>query len=597
MDLFKENLALLNSHDPSLARRVGGIPFPENVTVMSARSGAPVPQIQSVYLHSSYEPVQEAKKEASRFQAKPGFQTVVHGLGFGYHVLQLLRDHSGEMIVIEPLMTLFRAFLSKVDLRPFLPRVKFLIAEPPPKILARREGAPWNIFVHKPSARISREYFQNFNKCADAEKYLKRNPLKALVVNPIYGGSLPTARYCAQALENLGHDVASVQCEKFADSFFAIQQVTQNKANSEVLSGLFMKLMNEAILAKAAEFRPDFVLALAQAPLTKEGIARLKALNIPIVFWFVEDFRALTYWKEIAPAYDYIFTIQRNDFFDELSAQRVQNYYYLPQACNPAVHKPTPLSAEDSRKYSTDLSFMGAAYYNRVRSFPQLLEFDFKIWGTEWDLNSPLGQRVQNNNDRVSAEDCVKIFNRAKINLNLHSSSFHETVNPRGDFVNPRTFEIAACGAFQLVDERSDLHEMFRVGEEIATFKSLDELKVKTRHYLNNPGARASMAAKARDRALREHTFERRMTELLIRVYQDRLGELRQRKDTGARQRGHLIEQAGESAELGRYLRQFEKTKSLSLKNIVKSIEKGEGELTNNELLLLMVDQIVVEEN
>lgn len=27
-------------------------------------------------------------------------------------------------------------------------------------------------------------------------------------------------------------------------------------------------------------------------------------------------------------------------------------------------------------------------------------------------------------------------------------------VEPYGDFVNPRTFESAACGAFQLVDSR-----------------------------------------------------------------------------------------------------------------------------------------------
>ena len=39
---------------------------------------------------------------------------------------------------------------------------------------------------------------------------------------------------------------------------------------------------------------------------------------------------------------------------------------------------------------------MGAGYYNRLNSLSRLLDRDFKIWGTEWILESPLGKRVQN---------------------------------------------------------------------------------------------------------------------------------------------------------------------------------------------------------
>ena len=127
---------------------------------------------------------------------------------------------------------------------------------------------------------------------------------------------------------------------------------------------------------------------------------------------------------------------------------------------------------------------MGAGYYNRVQSFPRLLSHDFKIWGTEWALESDIGSRVQNKNKRLDPVDIVKIYNAGKVNLNLHSSTFHNGVNPVGDFVNPRTFEIAACGGFQLVDERSELAELIEPGTEVATFNSIDDLCNKVDYYL-----------------------------------------------------------------------------------------------------------------
>ena len=90
-------------------------------------------------------------------------------------------------------------------------------------------------------------------------------------------------------------------------------------------------------------------------------------------------------------------------------------------------------------------------------------------------------------------EETVKIYNAGKINLNLHSSTFHYGINPEGDFVNPRTFEIAACKGFQLLDYRSDLINLFNVNEELIAFHSLDELKDQIEYFLKNPDLRLSL--------------------------------------------------------------------------------------------------------
>jgi spore maturation protein CgeB len=597
VSLFSENLKLLRGHDPALARRVERVSRLDTVQVMASKDGNPIPRVGSVTLHSTYRPKEEAARAVSEFVYRGGFQNVVYGLGFGYHVEEMLnRYFSGEVTIIEPSLEIFHAFVSSVDLKPFLPRTHFLIGEPTPKILARFKPEKWNILYHLPSVRASQDYFNRLEKGRDLAGFIKSNSLRILVVNPIYGGSLPTAQYCARALENLGHQVASVECDKFADGFLSLEGVTSNKPNAQALSNMFMNMMGEMTAAKAVDFQPDLILALAQAPLTPDAIQKLKLLNIPVAFWFVEDFRTLPYWKEVAASYDHFFTIQQGEFFEQLQSHGAKRIYYLSQGCFPDVHRTQELAPEERKTYGADLSFMGAAYYNRRKTFPQLLDHDFKIWGTGWELESSIGQRVQNENRRVSSEETVKIYNGAKIHLNLHSSTFHESINPEGDFVNPRTFEIPACGGFQLVDERSELKDLFRAGEEIITFENVADLREKINYYLEHEEERESIARKGHKRALSEHTMEHRMTELLIHIFGDQVEILKQRMADRKEPLDVLIEQAGRNSELAEFLEPFRGTREFSLKTVIAHIAKGEGALTKPETLMLMVNQLVNEE-
>jgi spore maturation protein CgeB len=596
MNLFEDNLRRLQLHDPVLAERVLAAKKTDTVQVVVAKDGHPVPRTGSVSLHSTYRPRDEALRSVSEFAAQDGLQNVVYGLGFGYHVEEMLkRFPSSPVTVIEPSMAMFQAFIATVDIEPFLPHTRFFIAEPPPKILARFHPETWNILRHLPSVRVSQEYFDRLEKGRDLAGVLKSNALRILLVNPIYGGSLPTARYCALALENQGHRVASVECDKFADGFLSLKGVTRDKQNGNALSALFMNMMGEMTAAKAADFRPDLILALAQAPLTPDAIQKLKALQVPVAFWFVEDFRTLPYWKDVAASYDHFFTIQQGEAIEQLQAHGAKNVHYLPQGCFADVHRPLELTPEERKAFGADLSFMGAAYYNRRKTFPRLLDHDFKIWGTGWELESSIGQRVQNDNKRVSAEESVKIYNGAKIHLNLHSSTFHESINPEGDFVNPRTFEIPACGGFQLVDERSELHDLLRAGEEIITFSSVADLREKIAYYLTHEEERAVIAKKGRQRVLSEHTMEHRMTELLIHIFADRVESLERRLAERKDPLDILIEQAGENTELAEFLEPFRGTREFSLKTVMDHIAKGEGALTKTETLMLMVNQLVHE--
>jgi spore maturation protein CgeB len=125
-----------------------------------------------------------------------------------------------------------------------------------------------------------------------------------------------------------------------------------------------------------------------------------------------------------------------------------------------------------------------------------------------------LAHLVQRKGERISPEDAVRIFNAAVINLNLHSSVRSRELVSHGDFVNPRTFEIASCGSFQLVDNRKLLPELF-ASDELAVFDSMDELKDKIIYYKTRPEERKCFAERGRKRVLLEHTYAGRMRTLL----------------------------------------------------------------------------------
>ena len=157
---------------------------------------------------------------------------------------------------------------------------------------------------------------------------------------------------------------------------------------------------------------------------------------------------------------------------------------------------------------------MGAGYPNRRAAFRHLTSRGLKIWGTEWDADTALAFLVQMEGKRISTEDTVRIFNAATINLNLHSSVHMGNPVSGGDFVNPRTFEIAACRAFQLVDTRLLMGEMFEA-DEMATFNSIEELQEKISFFATRPEERAGFAERGYARVLKEHTYVTRMRTLL----------------------------------------------------------------------------------
>ncbi len=583
---FERNINILKKINPELAELIVNIRESNNLKVITSKTGFPSLKAGHITLHSLYDPVKEAVDwvEYCRERFKDITFFVVFGFGFGYHIAELCKATEKEVIIFEPRLDILKTAFELMDLTALLSRVKIFTGEEIPRL-----DKGFAVLEHKPSVNLNPEYFERLRSRLKVLQTINKG-LRIMVVGPIYGGSLPIARYCAEAIRNLGHLVDLVDNNPYKEAFLGIDKITLNKMHQNRLREMFVAFASEAIVARCAEYKPDLLFALAQAPLSVSSLKKLRENKIPTAFWFVEDFRLRDYWKDVAPFYDYFFTIQKGKFFDQLKETGTKNFAYFPPAASKGIHKKLELASNEIEKYGSDISFVGAGYQNRRSFFTGLLDFDMKIWGSEWDMNSPLSKCIQKSGEWIETDDIVKIFNAAKININLHSSVYHNGVDPYGDFVNPRTFEIAACEGFQLADYRSEMSGLFRIGEEIVCFESLGDLRQKIKYYLDNPEERKSIALQGKERVMREHTYERRFEEMLRFMFSR--GYEPPQWNSEHEDAESLIRAAGRDTELGEYLCQFSDKGKICLDDITEKIKSGEDSLSYVEKIFLLMNEM-----
>lgn len=595
MNCFEANVRRLAQSDSALAaelrQRGGG-----TLEILPARSGTMSARANGRWIHSAYDPIKEAQAWAENQNYQEGETIVVFGVGLLYQVETLcarLPRTASVVIVVPDLSVLADAAAARMW-GDWLDRVSWAwgAAEAISEQIASA-GHPWRLVTYAPAAALHATAH-----CA-IEAALQRKiaaqaggQLRIAVVGPIYGGSLPIARYVVSALESLGHDVRWLDHSVHATSYHQLD-LLKNSQHRVALQSKYAEMLSRITMVQLAEDPPDLVLSLAQAPLILPMLEQLRRKRFLTAMWFVENYRHLTYWQQLAAGYDFWFVIQQDSCIAALKQAGAKDVRYLPMAADPSVHRPLELTQAEREEYGSDVSFVGAGYANRRALFPRLLGHDwtFKLWGNEWNGAIELASVLQRNGARIDTDICQKVFNASAVNLNLHSWA-GTGFDPDGDFVNPRTFELAACGAFQLTDCRSLMPELFTTSE-VATLSSPDDLPGAIIRWLREPNHRMAMAAQARQRVLAEHTYTHRMRDLLSQIgvaSPDRIGSILR----GARQAQALASTAADSfPSLASTLRTFPPNQRVELKHVAAEIRSRSpvGTLSREDLMVLMLDE------
>jgi len=167
-------------------------------------------------------------------------------------------------------------------------------------------------------------------------------------------------------------------------------------------------------------------------------------------------------------------------------------------------------------------------------------------------------------------------------------------VNPDGDFVNPRTFEIAACEGFQLVDRRTLLPELFIPGEEVVFFDDERSCRRLVSHFRTHEVERRSIALSGRKRVMRDHTIDCRMERWLSVLFEQGfkpktpLFPGRQRVDD-------LVLESSSDPDLSDFFDRYRCLGTVDLEDLERGIRPQESSISDTEAAVLLLREFVRE--
>ncbi len=267
------------------------------------------------------------------------------------------------------------------------------------------------------------------------------------------------------------------------------------------------RLTEGALLRKISEFQPSLVLVILGNQLSPKTVAKIRSLTrAPLVCWCQDQMTTLGRQYLLGAGYDAVFVKDR--YLQSLFSRMIRStsFHYLPEACNPRVHRTVEPDTNERQRLQCDVMIAASLYYYRQEILQELRDFDLKVWGyrPDWLVNR---LPAWHGGGEIIMEEKAKAMRAARICLNtLH---FAEV-----DGLNCRAFEIAGCGGFQLVSSVPVLSEHFEPGREVAVFASVDELREQIGHYLAHPEQALAIAARGQARAHAEHTYEHRLREI-----------------------------------------------------------------------------------
>ena len=332
--------------------------------------------------------------------------------------------------------------------------------------------------------------------------------MRILIIRPWGKTVFELGGYCKQALEEIGHS---------AEAFlYNDERLTMRFPFLESTERFFVK---KALFRKVSAFRPNILLVIKGDRISLDVIRELKQkFKIPVANYWIDDPNSIDVSRKISPAYDFFFT---NDpdcvkIHRESGCSHVR---FLSFGCVPRLHRKISLKPEEKKHYGSDVCFAGTVSEGRMKALEALEAFDIKVWSPR--IVQSFGENYSIKKTSLTAssllyarftgqalwnEELVKAYNASKIILNVHSPQPVPIM---------RDFEVTGCGGFLLTDRARNMDTLFKPGKEIVLYSSIEELKDLVEFYLSHPEEREKIARKGQKRAYQDHTYARRLEEMI----------------------------------------------------------------------------------
>lgn len=159
---------------------------------------------------------------------------------------------------------------------------------------------------------------------------------------------------------------------------------------------------------------------------------------------------------------------------------------YKPYAANPHVYR----KFDCEKTY--DVAFVGARYGTRPHYIDYLRHNGIAVYtkGQGWEEGE------------ATPDEMIEIFNRAKIVLGFAGVGISDDIF----ILKGRDFEAPLTGSLYMTQRHEELTEYFRLGEDIETYATKEELLEKVRYYLSHDQERETIARQGYETCLTRYT-------------------------------------------------------------------------------------------
>lgn len=192
---------------------------------------------------------------------------------------------------------------------------------------------------------------------------------------------------------------------------------------------------------------------------------------------------------------------------------RQMKIIYLPNAAWTSKYNLRGHSLLEMREtyfYQFDVSFLGNLDHQKYPEHRQRVEF-LKALALLLDRQKISYQFKDSR--FITFEEQVELIQRSRINLNVGCGADGPREKSWG--LPERCYGIPACGGFLLSEERKHATIDFVLGQEMITFKNLEDCIEKIKYYLANFGKARWIAENAYKRVYQEHTYYHRAQSII----------------------------------------------------------------------------------
>ena len=264
---------------------------------------------------------------------------------------------------------------------------------------------------------------------------------------------------------------------------------------------------DSVLLAQARDFRPDVAYVQDIHRLGDATLAALKRVAGTLVGQIATEPPSL----ERLRVFDLIVTCLPS-FVERFNAAGIRTELMRLAFDERVLHE---LAGEERPEAVRGAVFVGSLGRTQHRRSNGMLaraaaRVPIEFWGYGGRLWPPWSPVKRRYHGEAWGIEMFRILREARIAINRHGS----IAGPYA--VNMRLYEATGMGTLLLTDNGGQLDDVLVPDEEAVSYSTTGELVDRVKYFLAHEQERAEIAAAGQARTLRDHTYERRMSELAV---------------------------------------------------------------------------------